>query len=100
MTDITPIVLCVVAILGALWTYILAPYIKSKTTAEQRAAMQTMIGTLVYAAEQIYKGTGRGQEKLEYVVKALEAKGIYVNLDDTTDAARAMIEAAVLAINK
>ena len=84
--DLTPIFQAVIALLAALVTYKLIPWIKSKTTAEQQALLTATVRTLVYAAEQLY-GAGKGTEKLDYVIKELEARGF------TAD--RAAIEAAV-----
>ena len=84
--DLTPIFQAIIALLAALVTYKLVPWIKSKTTAEQQALLSTTVKTLVYAAEQLY-GAGKGAEKLDYVVSELEKRGF------TAD--RAEIEAAV-----
>ena len=86
MIDITPIVNAVIALLAAGVSVFLIPWIKSKTTSEQQALLTATVRTLVYAAEQLY-GAGKGAEKLDYVIKELEARGF------TAD--RAAIEAAV-----
>ena len=84
--DLTPIFQAIIALLAALVTYKLVPWIKSKTTAEQQALLTATVRTLVYAAEQLY-GAGKGAEKFDYVVGELEKRGF------TAD--RAEIEAAV-----
>lgn len=84
--DLTPIIQAVIALLAALVTYKLVPWIKARTTAEQQAMLGAMVRTLVYAAEQLY-GAGHGAEKLDYVIEELRARGF--------DADRAAIEAAV-----
>ena len=84
--DITPVINAVIALLAAGVSVFLIPWIKSKTTAEQQALLTATVRTLVYAAEQLY-GAGHGAEKLDYVIKELEARGF------TAD--RAAIEAAV-----
>lgn len=84
--DLTPICQAIIALLAALVTYKLVPWIKSKTTAEQQALLSATVKTLVYAAEQLY-GAGKGAEKLDYVIAELEERGF------TAD--RAEIEAAV-----
>lgn len=86
MIDLTPIIQAVIALLAALVTYKLVPWIKARTTAEQQANLQAVVRVLVYAAEQIY-GSGNGAAKLDYVVAELEQRGF------TAD--RAAIEAAV-----
>ena len=89
--DITPIVEAVVAVVCAVVTCVLIPYIKSKTTTEQQKEINAWVKIAVAAAEQIYKGQGRGEEKKEYVLARLREHGV------TVDEAKldAMIEAAV-----
>lgn len=86
MIDLTPIFEAILALLAALVTYKLIPWIKARTTAEQQSLLAAMVRTLVYAAEQLY-GAGKGAEKLDYVISELEKRGF------TAD--RAAIEAAV-----
>ena len=91
MYDITPIIEAVAALIAALITAFLVPYIKSKTTAEQQKEINAWVKIAVSAAEQIYTGSGRGEEKKAYVINWLREHGI------TVDEAKldALIEAAV-----
>lgn len=84
--DLTPIIQAILALLAALITYKLVPWIKAKTTTEQRAYLKSTLKTLVFAAEQLY-GAGAGAEKLDYVIRELKKRGF--------DANRAEIEATV-----
>lgn len=84
--DLTPIVQAFIALLAALITAKVIPWIKSKTTTQQQILLQATVDILVSAAEQLY-GAGRGPEKLQYVKDELELRGYTV---DT-----ASIEAAV-----
>lgn len=95
MYDITPIIEAVAALIAALITAFLVPYIKSKTTAEQQKEINAWVKIAVSAAEQIYTGSGRGEEKKEYVISWLREHGI------TVDEAKldALIEAAVYELN-
>lgn len=86
-TDITAIATALIGLLGAVITALLAPYLKAKLGAQRYQSAVDVARTLVKAAEQIYLGPGRGQEKLEYVKTELQKRGI------TYDAAQ--IEAAV-----
>ena len=88
--DITSIIEIVVAILSALVTTFLIPYIKKKISAEKFAELQKWVGVAVEAAEQIYGGN-TGKQKKEYVVSFLLSKGIVF---DTTEV-NALIEAEV-----
>ena len=66
--DLTPIIQIVIILIGTIITSFLIPWIKSKTTQEQWWTVQNIAKVAVYAAEILYKGSGRGQEKLEYVM--------------------------------
>lgn len=79
MIDLTPIFQAVLALLAALITYKLIPWIKARTTAEQRSMLMAVTSTLVFAAEQLY-GAGKGDEKLAYVVTELKERGFEVDI--------------------
>lgn len=96
MYDITPIIEAVAALIAALITAFLVPYIKSKTTAEQQKEINAWVKIAVAAAEQIYAGSGRGEEKKAYVLEWLRAHGVTVD-DEKLDA---MIEAAVYELSQ
>lgn len=90
MIDLTPILQAVIALLAALVTYKLVPWIKSKTTAQQQETMTRIVDVLVYAAEQIYT-SDQSQSKLEYVKAQLRNRGFDVD--------QAQIEAEVRRMN-
>ena len=96
MTDITLIVEGALFLLGLIWTIIVAPFIKSKTNTQQQQEINGWVKIAVAAAEQIYKGSGRGKEKKTYVVTWLEEHDIILE-EERIDA---MIEAAVFEINQ
>lgn len=93
--DITTIVEAVFALIGVVITAVVIPYIRSRTTAQQRAEINAWVKIAVSAAEQMYKGDGRGKEKKAYVLEWLAAHGITVD-EGKLDA---LIEAAVYDIN-
>lgn len=95
MTDITPIIEAVFALLAAVITAVVIPYIRSRTTAQQQAEINAWIKIAVSAAEQIYKGQGRGEEKKAYVLDWLKAHGVTVDADKLD----ALIESAVYELN-
>lgn len=72
--DLTPIFQAIIALLAALITCKVIPWIKAKTTNEQQTMLWATVRTLVFAAEQIY-GAGNGRAKLAYVEGALEMRG-------------------------
>lgn len=93
--DITTIIEAAAALVAAVITAVVIPYIKSRTTAQQQAEINTWVKIAVTAAEQIYRGSGRGEEKKAYVLNWLREHGI------TVDEAKldALIEAAVYELN-
>lgn len=91
--DLTPIFQAVIALLAALVTYKLIPWLKSRTTKQQQDNLAAAAKIAVYAAEQLY-GANNGEKKLEYARQALLAAGYDVN----TDTLRAAIESAVYSL--
>ena len=101
MVDLTKIIEVIIALICALLTTFVIPWIKSKTdinngaVSENQAAMiRLAIKTAVTAAEQIYN-SDEGKQKKEYVVDLLRQQGINVDMP-SIDAA---IEAAVLELH-
>ena len=80
MIDLTPLFQAVIALLAALITSRLIPWIKKKIGAEEMNMLNAATRTVVFAAEQIY-GAGKGAEKMEYVISQLEKKGFTVDID-------------------
>lgn len=95
MTNITPIIEAVIALAAAVITCFLVPYIKSKYGAEKLNEIQKWVCIAVEAAEQIFVGTGLGEQKKAYVLEFLASKGFTIDPDSIDK----MIEAAVLALN-
>ena len=89
------IVLGVISILGAILTYMVVPYLKSKTSKEQRETIMFWVSVAVSAAEQIFNERGMGEEKKKFVVGFLVEKGIKVSLDELD----VLIESAVKELN-
>ena len=95
MFDITPIIEAVAALIAVIITAVVIPYIKSKATTQQQAQINAWVKIAVAAAEQIYKGSGRGEEKKEYVINWLEERGFTLDEDELD----ALIESAVYELN-
>ena len=92
MKDLTDLILAILTVVFTAISTFLIPYIKSKTTASQYAEIQKWVTIAVEAAEMIYTGPGRGQEKKEYVLAFLNSKGYKLDTESIDN----MIEAAVL----
>ena len=89
--DITVIVEAIFGLIAAVITAIVIPYIKSKTNRQQQEEINAWVKIAVAAAEQLYRGSGRGEEKKAYVLTWLADRGITLD-EEKLDA---MIEAAV-----
>jgi len=92
MIDLTGIAVAMLSLLVAWISTQAVPWIKARTTAEKRRVAKQLIQTAVYAAEQLYQGGGRGEEKLRYVERRLADVGIKFETAVVAD----MIEEAVL----
>lgn len=95
--DLTQIILAVIALIGAILTGFVIPWLKSKINVEngkinetQAALLKLAINTAVKAAEQLFN-SDEGQKKKAYVLDILKAQGYEVD-QIALDAA---IEAAV-----
>ncbi len=95
MIDITPIINAAIMLIAAAVSVFLIPWIKSKTTDAQRKELVEWVKIGVAAAEQLYKGQGRGDEKKQYVLDFLKQKGFSVD----EESVNAAVEAAVSQLN-
>lgn len=71
--DLTSIANAVIALIAAIITAFVIPWIRSKTTAAQFEKIKMWVTVAVEAAEQLYTGSGRGAEKKAYVVEFLNS---------------------------
>lgn len=70
------VIMLVLSVVGAVITYYVIPYIKSKTTNEQRKDLVYWTQVAIKFAEQIYNDKGQGELKFDYVTEYLNKKGI------------------------
>jgi len=98
--DLTQIALAIIALISAVLTGFVIPWLKSKINLNidnlnynQQELLKLAISTAVRAAEQIYNSE-EGQKKKSYVLGLLKSQGY--NVDDA--AIDAAVEAAVLAL--
>ena len=88
--DLTSIANAVIALIAAIITAFVIPWIKSRMTAAQFEKIKMWVTVAVEAAEQLYTGSGRGAEKKAYVVEFLNGKGFKIDaatLDNLIEAA-------------
>ena len=91
MIDITNIVSTVIALIVALISTFLIPWLKNRVDTEKFEQIKEWTRVAVQAAEMIYKGVGRGEEKKTFVINYLNSKGFKID----TDTIDALIESAV-----
>lgn len=91
MIDLTPIMEAIIALVVAVITGFVIPWLKGKIDADKLEQIKLWVTVAVEAAEQLYNGTGRGEEKKAYVVKFLQEKGFTIDPDSLDK----LIEAAV-----
>lgn len=96
MIDLTPIFNVVIMAIAVSITMYLIPFLKTKYTASQLAEAKKWVYIAVQAAEQIYVGGGRGEEKKQAVVDFLAGKGFKIDFE-TLDK---MIESAVFELQQ
>lgn len=96
MIDLTQVVKALVALAVIICTSVAVPYLKQKLSLEKLSELQEWVYIGVQAAEMLFKGTGRGEEKKAYVLNFLQSKGFTIDMASID----AMIEAAVLALKK
>lgn len=94
--NITTIIEAVITLIIAVFTAFIIPFIKSKTTVQQQAALMALVRIAVSAAEQLYRGSGLGKQKKDYVISWLDAHGLTVDAEKLD----AMIESAVYELRK
>lgn len=88
--DLTPIILAIITLIGAIITRYLIPWLKDKLDDRQYNVLSTLVRVGVYAAEQLFSSE-QWKEKKQYVVDLLKENGYTV---DTT-AVDALIESTV-----
>lgn len=90
--DLTPIFQALIVLVAALITRYVVPWIKARTTIEQRREIRDVVSILVFAAEKLYTGSGRGEEKLAWVQEHLKAHGYELDTDELTELVNAEIK--------
>ena len=92
--DYTQIISAVIALISALVSAFLIPWLKTKIDANKLQTIKTYVEIGVKAAEQLYTATD-GEEKKAYVINFLAEHGIRFDVS-TIDQ---LIEAAVLQLH-
>lgn len=95
MTDLTPVFNALIALVAALISAFVIPWIKRKTTAQDREEMMAWVEIAVAAAEQLFDST-QGEAKKNAVVAFLREKGFTFTESEIDNA----IEAAVLRLHR
>lgn len=94
--DLTQIIVAILTLAISMVSAFLIPYIKTKVTTEQFNTIKLWVQVAVQAAEMLYVGSGRGEEKKQYVLDFLKSKGFTLNMEEIEN----LIEAAVLELKQ
>ena len=92
--DITQIIVAVIGLISLVITSVVVPWIKSKTSSSQWQTIEAWVSTAVEAAEVIYQGAGRGEEKREYVLNMVQELCNKNGIKFDTDIVRMALENA------
>jgi LL-H family phage holin len=98
--DYTPIFNAVIALVGALISVILIPYIKTKISSEKLKRLATVVEYAVKAAEQLYKDAGMGELKKAHVLSYLVEKGYIKDIVNISTEIDNLIERSVYELKK
>ena len=82
MTNITPIVAALFGLLASIITVFVIPWLKSNIEANKLSQIMAIAKLAVEAAEQIFKETGMGAKKKEYVEAYLAERGYKLDADE------------------
>lgn len=95
MTDLTPIINAAIALIAALISAFVIPWIRRNTSAQDREDFLRWVEIAVAAAEQLFYTT-QGPEKKKYVVQFLQEQGFTFSEEELN----AAIEGAVLKLHR
>ena len=96
MIDLTPLFNALIALVAILISTFLIPWIKANVDEKKQEKMLLWVNIAVDAAEKLYEGAKRGEEKKAYVLTFLEERGYTADME----AVNAAIEAAVLRLSE
>lgn len=96
MIDITEVIKYAILLIFAVCTTFVIPYIKAKIGGEKFTELQKWVKIGVQAAEMIFKESGMGAKKKEYVLEFLKSKGYTLDTETISN----LIESAVLELKK
>lgn len=94
--DITEVIKYAILLVFAVCTTFVIPYIKAKIGDEKFTELQKWVKIGVQAAEMIFKKSGMGTVKKEYVIEFLKQKGYTLDTETISN----LIESAVLELKK
>lgn len=95
MNDLTPVLNAAIALLAALISAFAIPWLRSRTSGQEREALLKWAEIAVAAAQQLYY-TLDGEQRKEFVKDFLRDRGYDVSREEVDSA----IEAAVLKLHR
>lgn len=88
------VILACIPVFGAIITYFIVPYLKSKITATQMEEITKMVAKAVAAAEVLFDVPKSGEKKREYVIKLIDKMFNSKKEVITKEQIRVLLEAA------
>ena len=79
LTDITVIVQAVLLVISLICSRYLIPWLRRKLGDAKLASYLDVVGRLALAAEGMFKGSGLGAQKKQWVIDQLKARGYTVD---------------------
>lgn len=89
--DYTQIILAIIALIGAVLTTFVIPWIRRKLNESQLKDLRFYLKILVAAAETMFSDEGTGAEKKQWVIDQLAKYGIHFDEELISDAIEAMV---------
>ena len=94
------VILSLIPVLGAIITYFVVPYLRTKISNEKLIQYEEWASMAVKAAEMLWQESNKGEDKKEFVVKYLNKMFNEKKVVITEEQLNVLIEAAVHEINK
>ena len=89
--DLTDVLRAIITLLVSIITVFVIPILKEKWGENKLQEISKWVAIAVQAAEQIFDGPGRGEQKKQYVIDFLNSKGFSIDTDEINN----LIESAV-----
>lgn len=98
MLDTTPLVQALIGLCGAAITALVLPWLRARLGEARCQLLRELAQVAAASAEQLYSGSGRGPEKLDFALEQVKTSLSSLRLTFDETAVRVAIEAAVFGL--